>query len=98
MDVLQGKHITIFFNNAAATGSKFSLFDCYTDEQIEDTLNIGVVSITKLLRQVLPILITNAPSALLNVGSAAGVNAVPYISTYAASKGYLLVYIVDSGA
>jgi len=90
ISAIENKKVTLFINNAAATSSSFSLFDYFTDEQIDDVLRIGVQSITHLTRGVLPILLKNGPAALINIGSAAGSNSIPYVSLYAASKGYLL--------
>jgi 17beta-estradiol 17-dehydrogenase / very-long-chain 3-oxoacyl-CoA reductase len=85
------KHVTVFINNAAVTDSPFSLFAEMPRSELERSLNVGVMFTTMLIYETLPILTKNAPSVMVNIGSLSAEIPVPYISVYAATKGFLCV-------
>jgi len=57
--------------------------------RLESILNINVTALTHLTHLLLPTLRVHAPSALLQVGSAAAFFPLPYNAVYAASKAYV---------
>lgn len=59
--------------------------------QVQRGLDMGVQFVTKLTHGVLPILIKNGPSLLINNGSLVAAIPGPYLAVYASSKAYLKV-------
>lgn len=91
VSAIQEKNIKIFINNAGPTDRDYVLFADMPTQELERTLNIGVMFTTKLIYETLPILTKNAPSVMINIGSQSAEVPVPYVSLYAASKGFLRV-------
>jgi len=86
------KKLTIFIHNAAPTDREYHLFMEMPYAQIERSITVGVVFTTKLIREVLPMLVANGPSVLINIGSQSAQVATPYVSVYSAAKGFLLSF------
>ena len=63
-------------------------------EVIDKYLNIGIVVFTKLCQEVIPLMKEErlgGKAMMVNLGSAAGELATPYLGVYAGTKGYMLV-------
>lgn len=80
--------ISILVNNAGygLSGS----FENYTADEHAEMLNLNIITLTKLTRLCLPELLKKPAGYILNIGSSASYQAVPMLSTYAASKAYVL--------
>jgi len=89
VSAISQKNVTVFINNAGATDRAFVLFDEMPKSEVERTLTVGVMFITRLIHETLPILEKNVPSVMVNIGSQSCEVPVPYVSLYAASKGFL---------
>lgn len=80
--------IDLLVNNAgiAYSGS----FHQQTDAEIENLLNLNVISLTKLTKAILPQMIERGAGRIMNVASVASFQPVPSLAAYAASKAYVL--------
>jgi short-subunit dehydrogenase len=80
--------VSILVNNAGygLSGS----FENYTADEHAEMLNLNIITLTKLTRLCLPELLKKPAGYILNIGSSASYQAVPMLSTYAASKAYVL--------
>lgn len=61
------------------------------DEQVE-MLQLNVVALTRLSRVMVPGMIARRRGGIINVGSTASFQAVPYLGIYAATKAYVLSF------
>src|SRR6266542_3547230 len=82
--------INILINNAGygLSGS----FEKYTALQHAEMMNVNMTSLVKLTSLFLPILKQQSRSYILNIASSAAYQAVPYLSTYAASKSFVVSF------
>ena len=80
--------VSVLVNNAGygLSGS----FEKYSVQEHSDMLQVNIVSLTKLTRLFLPSLLKQPAAYILNIGSSASYQAVPFLSAYAASKAYVL--------
>jgi uncharacterized protein len=81
-------NVSVLVNNAGygLSGS----FENYSAQEYTDMLNVNIVTLTKLSRLFLPPFLKQPAAYILNIGSSASYQAVPYLSAYAASKAYVL--------
>lgn len=84
------RHITCLVNNLGATERRIIPFAKQQWADVEDTTNIGIRFVAQLTRALLPKLIAHQPSVLLNLGSSSQLVHAPFVSVYAATKGFLL--------
>jgi short-subunit dehydrogenase len=82
--------VSILVNNAGygLSGS----FENYTADECTQMLNLNIVTLTKLTRLFLPALHKQPAAYILNIASTASYQAIPMLSTYAASKAYVLSF------
>lgn len=80
--------VNILVNNAGY-GLSGSFESRPIDEHI-DMINVGMLSTIKLIHLFLPQLKQQPKAYILNIGSSAAYQAVPYLSTYAASKSFIV--------
>jgi len=82
--------VSILINNAGygLSGS----FENYSAEEHAEMLDLNIITLTKLTRLFLPLLLKQRAGYILNIGSTASYQAVPMLSTYAASKAYVLSF------
>jgi uncharacterized protein len=80
--------VSVLVNNAGygLSGS----FEKYSVQEHTDMLMVNIITLTKLTRLFLPALLKQPSAYILNIGSTASYQAVPYLSAYAASKAYVL--------
>jgi uncharacterized protein len=80
--------VSVLVNNAGygLSGS----FEKYSVQEHTDMLLVNIVTLTKLTRIFLPSLLKQPAAYILNIGSSASYQAVPFLSAYAASKAYVL--------
>ncbi|MCJ1281043.1 hypothetical protein MMC26_000361 [Xylographa opegraphella] len=86
--------LTILINNVGGThplSVPFKSLEEYTHDEIDKVINLNAGFTTQITKTLLPALIRNGPSLILNIGSLAYL-AGPWIPVYAGTKGYLLSY------
>ncbi|MGH3850439.1 MAG: SDR family NAD(P)-dependent oxidoreductase [Pseudonocardiaceae bacterium] len=82
-----GRPVDLLINNAGVGGS--GPFNDQTADHEEGEILLNVVAPARLTSAVLPGMIERRRGGIINVSSIAGVQAVPYLATYAATKAYL---------
>jgi len=82
--------INILINNAGygLSGS----FEKYTANAHAEMMYVNMISLVKLTSLFLPMMKRQKSSYILNVASTAAYQAVPYLSTYAASKSFVVSF------
>lgn len=82
--------LTVLINNVGGTppGSDFSTVDSQSQSYIDSLISMNLRFPTQLTRALLPILKTNNPSLIINIGSVAGELPMPYVTTYGACKSF----------
>ncbi|MCJ1318006.1 hypothetical protein MMC15_003333 [Xylographa vitiligo] len=84
--------LTIVINNVGGThplSAPFKSLEEHTPEEIEKVINLNAGFTTQITKTLLPVLIRNGPSLILNIGSLSYLGG-PWNSVYAGTKGYLL--------
>lgn len=82
--------VNILVNNAGY-GLSGSFENRLIDEHI-DMINVSMLSTIKLIHLFLPQLKQQQKAYILNIGSSAAYQAVPYLSTYAAAKAFIVSF------
>lgn len=82
--------VSILVNNAGygLSGS----FESRTIEDHIEMINVSMLSTIKLVHLFLPQLKQQTKAYILNIGSSAAYQAVPYLSTYAAAKSFIVSF------
>ncbi len=80
--------VSVLVNNAGYGLS--GPFEKYSPQEHADMLQVNIITLTKLTRLMLPILKQQPAAYILNIGSSASYQAVPFLSAYAGSKSYVL--------
>ncbi|HWI91547.1 MAG TPA: SDR family oxidoreductase [Flavisolibacter sp.] len=82
--------VNILVNNAGygLSGS----FDSRLINEHVDLINVGMLSTIKLIHLFLPHLRQHPKGYILNIGSSAAYQAVPYLATYAATKAFIVSF------
>ena len=90
---LKELQITILINNVGSTriGAYFPIHRVSEDD-IYSLIHINDIFPTILTSKMLPQLISNAPSLILNMGSAAGPVGVPLLAVYTGTKAYNIYF------
>lgn len=83
----EGVHVDVLVNNAGF--GDYGLFEKSGWTKTEQMLELNVVSMTFLLHRLVSPMVGRGFGAVLNVGSTAGMFALPGFATYAASKAYV---------
>ena len=86
--------LTVLINNVGGThplSTPFKSLEEYTPEEIYKVINLNAGFTTQITKTLLPTLIRNGPSLILNIGSLAYLEG-PWLSVYAGTKGYLMSY------
>ncbi|KAK2764569.1 hypothetical protein FQN54_009264 [Arachnomyces sp. PD_36] len=87
-------NLTVLINNVGGTGafppdvSPFPSIHNHTPSQLDGMLNLNARFTAHLTRLLLPTLIRNGPSLVMNISSTAAVG-MPFTSIYAGSKGFI---------
>jgi hypothetical protein len=82
--------VSILVNNAGYGLS--GPFEKYSVEAYAEMLHLNIITLVKLTRFFLPDLKKQPVSYILNIGSSAAYQAVPFLSAYAASKSFVLSF------
>jgi uncharacterized protein len=80
--------VAVLVNNAGYGLS--GPFEKYSPEEHAEMLHVNIITLTILTRLFLPLLHKQSAGYILNIGSSASYQAVPFLSAYAASKAYVL--------
>lgn len=82
--------LTVLVNNAGyglwKSVEKSSL------EELENLMQLNMNALVNICHSFIPILKKNSPSFILNIASTASYQAVPYLSTYAATKAFVVLF------
>src|ERR1700687_5361705 len=79
--------VSVLVNNAGYGLS--GNFEKYSAREHADMLHVNMITLTKLTRLFLPVLLQQPAGYVLNIGSSASYQAVPMLTAYAASKAYV---------
>ena len=82
--------VAVLVNNAGYGLS--GPFEKYSPKEHADMLQVNMITLTKLTRLFLPTLLKQPAGFILNIASTASYQAIPYLTTYAASKAYVLSF------
>jgi uncharacterized protein len=82
--------VSVLVNNAGYGLS--GPFEKYSPHEHEEMLQVNIITLTKLTRLFLPDLLKQPAGFILNIGSSASYQSVPFLSAYAASKSYVLSF------
>jgi uncharacterized protein len=82
--------VAILVNNAGYGLS--GPFEKYSPREHAEMLHVNIITLTRLTRLFLPGLLKMSAGYILNIGSSASYQAVPFLSAYAASKAYVLSF------
>ena len=88
--ILNGYVITILVNNAGYGLS--GGFDSRPLREHVDMINVNIISSVKLIHLFLPQLKQQKKAYILNIGSSAAYQSVPFLSGYAASKSFIVSF------
>lgn len=83
--------LRVLVNNVGGTGGSFLAFERMAQrpyESITKTIDVNVTFATTITQALLPYLIHNKPSLIINIGSASAIVPFPYLAMYAASKAF----------
>jgi len=92
---LQDIHLTVLINNVGGPGSvtpAWQTFLARSAEDIDKYINMNLRFPTQLTRALLPQLLENQPSLIMNLSSFAALYPAPYVSVYAGSKAFNLAW------
>jgi 17beta-estradiol 17-dehydrogenase / very-long-chain 3-oxoacyl-CoA reductase len=93
MEQLDGLNITVLINNVGASAPvPFQPLDKVSVGAIECSIHINSIFPTQLTAKLLPTLIHNSPSLILNICSGSTYVPCGFISVYCGSKAYNLVW------
>jgi short-subunit dehydrogenase len=82
--------VSILVNNAGYGLS--GPFEKYSAQELADMLQLNIITLTKLTRLFLPGLLLQPAAYVLNIGSSASYQALPFLAAYAGSKSYVLSF------
>lgn len=99
---VQDLHLTVLINNIGGLGGivtpTFKPLSTHTAREVDDTIDLNARFATQLTRALLPSLVKNTPSLILNIGSLAAVMSMPYLSVYSAAKAYDMAFSANLAA
>jgi len=77
--------------NNAGIGSGGDLLE-YTMDEYRNLMHLNMDAMVALTHQFLPAMRTRRSGTIINVGSMAGFNGIPYMNVYAATKGFVMYF------
>lgn len=81
--------IDVLVNNVGALMSKRPNYFAKIDpDQLDEYINVNVFSYQKMIQLLLPRMIQKKRGVIINVSSFSGVNPIPFITPYSASKSF----------
>ncbi|MCJ1403124.1 hypothetical protein MMC11_006347 [Xylographa trunciseda] len=94
LKIISDIQLTVLVNNVGGThplSAPFKSLEEHTIEEINKVINLNAGFTTQITKTLLPTLIRNGPSLILNIGSLSYLEG-PWISVYVGTKGYLISY------
>lgn len=88
--ILHNYSVNILVNNAGYGIS--GVFDSHAVDEHIAMINVNMIAVLKLIALFLPSMRQQKKSYILNIGSSAAYQSVPYLSTYAASKAFIVSF------
>ena len=88
-------NLKILVNNVGGTGGSFSAFDKMADrdpEAIKTAIDVNATFPAAVTHALLPVLETQQPSLIINIGSVVAIVPPPYLGLYAGSKAFNLAW------
>lgn len=82
-------NVGVLVNNVGKSHNMPVTFAETTEEEMEDIIEINVVSILRVSRMIIPGMVSRKKGLVLNLGSFAGQVTTPMLATYAGSKAFL---------
>lgn len=82
-------NIGVLVNNVGKSHNMPVTFAETTEEEMEDIIEINVVSVLRVSRMIIPGMVERKKGLVLNLGSFAGQVTTPMLATYAGSKAFL---------
>lgn len=82
-DILKGRPLRVLINNVAIG------YEAIGPEEIDHHLHVNIRFTTHLTEILMPILISNQPSLIMNIGSDSDMG-MPYVSVYSGTKAFLM--------
>lgn len=82
-------NIGVLVNNVGKSHNMPVTFAETTEEEMEDIIEINVVSVLRVSRMIVPGMVSRKRGLILNLGSFAGQVTTPMLATYAGSKSFL---------
>lgn len=86
-------NLTVLINNVGGSVNITKPFESLGDrdpEEVTQHIDMNVTFATQITRALLPLLIANKPSLIINMGSLAGILSLPWLPVYGGSKAYNL--------
>ncbi|XP_047371619.1 very-long-chain 3-oxoacyl-CoA reductase-like isoform X2 [Vespa velutina] len=91
--------IGILINNAGINSDYPEVFIKTKEEMLNKILQLNVVSLTNITRLILPGMMERKKGIIINISSIAGMNiSCPYLTTYAATKAYIIKFSANLAA
>lgn len=93
-DALKGLEVGTLINNVgmAYPYPEYFLDMPHGDKLCMDMINCNMVSVTMMIRLIMPQMVQRGRGVVVNVGSISAVTPTPFMSLYGASKVGLLIY------
>eukprot|EP00056_Hartaetosiga_gracilis_P021715 m.26015 g.26015 ORF g.26015 m.26015 type:complete len:315 (-) comp9228_c0_seq1:149-1093(-) len=86
---LQQLDIGVLVNNVGMSYNHPDFIENVSDERVDAMMNLNITTVNKFTSIVLPMMKNKKKGAIVNVGSAAGVNPSALLAYYSASKSYV---------
>ena len=91
LDMVKDLHVTVLINNVGGDnhrGRPYVYLQDFSSGDVDKIINLNATFATKITNVMLPILMENQPSMILNISSYSSIG-IPMLSVYAGTKGYI---------
>ena len=95
VEFLQGINLTILVNNLGGLGwikPEWLAAARRSARETDSIIDVNLRFMSQMTRAVLPLLVNNTPSLVLNISSSTEVVPSPYLATYSATKAYVSAF------
>ena len=86
---LINKDIGILVNNVGVASDGLNYFHKASEETMWNMINVNIVSVTMMMKMILPKMEAKRKGAIINVASVASFGPSPFLSQYSATKVYV---------
>jgi 17beta-estradiol 17-dehydrogenase / very-long-chain 3-oxoacyl-CoA reductase len=87
--IVQTRQVTVLVNNVGISSPGFKTFVEDDETLLLQMLRVNCESAMRVTKRVLPQMMSRRKGLVLNIGSGGGMNPIPYITTYGATKAFL---------